>query len=1186
MNCLFKALGARHWLKVKRLKQTLALSLILCLSVPFAWADTVVIGVLAFNGKAQARTDWQPMLSYLQQKRPEHRFELLPLNFSEINEAVEKQQITFLITNPLQYLQLSYEYQLSGVLTLKRHFGSVSFSQMGSVIFRRSENTQLTDLSQTANLRIALVNARSAGGKIFAESEFAQQGVNLSELQKLHYYHTHEGVVFAVLSGLADVGVVRTGVLEQLAIQKQLTLNEVTVLAQKTPLDSGCALECKQTFPFLLSTELYPEWALMAMPNVPINLKDQIAATLLLMPNIEMPGSLGYLSWTTLANYEKVRRLMESLNIPPFVRLIEPLSLKVLWEKHHSESVVGLIMLSLLMIVLGVLQRQNSRLKVVGQAFSDSEKARSSLTKDLKDALIASEFSQKQFKQLTQTALEGIVIMNAKGLIEFANPAAHKLFGYEPGGLFGIDLHRTLVPMENRAKAVEGFARFLTTKTGPVLGTTQEMEALTKKGSKIWVSLSISSFELNQQLYVSAMITNVSEARAIRNELSSAKEQAEKYLAVVNAVIFELDGSFKINMMNEFGAKLVGWPVQAFKKLPFAQLSDQEADQLELNMRLREFELSQDSQLSVRLFWQHKSSGARLELKCDIYKEYDGRGEVIGYVGSAIDVTAVVESQKAMQQTQTYFSTVVEKNQSGIMVINASGVIQFANPAAARLLNRSLELLLGNSFGIPISSAEEKIELDILRPNKTPGKAELTVSKTEWQGEPAFLLMIHDITDLHEAQVRIEKMAYYDALTGLPNRSYFDMQLAQIHARAKRNKTPFAIMFLDLNKFKNVNDTLGHHVGDELLIQTAQRIQNQVRASDVLARMGGDEFTLIVEGVNTDTELLALAQKIVDCFAPTFVLSKHELHITPSIGVARYPEDATDTGLLLSLADTAMYQAKKMPMNHIALYQPQMGVQTLQAFTLDSEVYSAFEKQDFEVYYQPQMAIESHEVIGYEALLRWNYDGALRSPDQFVPALESSGLIIKVGFWVIESALAQLKTWQIQGKPLTRISVNVSPIQLLDTHFVDNLANLLKTSDVDFHYLGIEITESAFMNNLKSIQNSVERMQSLGLEVHMDDFGTGHSSLALLKNLPFDVVKLDISFIRNIDSDQRDYNLVKAVISALHAMDIRVIAEGVESQAQLDKLVECCCDEIQGYIVAKPMSVAQLNHFTNPLALS
>lgn len=646
----------------------------------------------------------------------------------------------------------------------------------------------------------------------------------------------------------------------------------------------------------------------------------------------------------------------------------------------------------------------------------------------------------------------------------------------------------------------------------------------------------------------------------------------QDYFKVAQEALFSLNSDFQILSFNDYMGKTLNLNLEQIRGSLFTELTADNKEKAFLNRRLKAFADSDKSHFQFTMTWQN-ANNKTLELAIQLSKHSDQ-----GYIGSAKDLSDTLFILSELYQSKSNFETLFENNLTGILITDTSGQILLANPAAANLMHQSVEDLIGFPFGnIQPMGQGEKFEIDFLRPNMPPGRAEITSIETTWMEQPAHLVIIHDITSLHEAHKRIEEMAYFDSLTSLPNRTFFLLTLNKTIERYKRHGEGFALFFMDLNDFKAVNDSFGHAFGDQLLIQVGKRFQSVFRTEDLLSRMGGDEFTVILENLTNPSDLKNLALKIQKTFKTPFKLGNHEVYSTPSIGIALYPKDGKTSDSLLSQADAAMYVAKKQTTQNFAFYSPEMAMQNKSALLQKTLLNKALINNEFELYYQPQLSLDNHKVESYEALIRWNKPGeGIISPDQFIPQLEQTGLITEVGDWVIDEAIAQLQRWQQKNKPLKKLSVNVSPIQLYNPDFIDSVINRVHKSNVPADRIAIEITESVFITNMINASRAILQLQNAGIEVHMDDFGSGYSSFNELKNLPFDVIKIDQAFIRQIDTDPRDVILVESLINALHGLEKRVIAEGVANEYQKEILQKLQCDIIQGYLLSKPAPIDDL----------
>ena len=423
-----------------------------------------------------------------------------------------------------------------------------------------------------------------------------------------------------------------------------------------------------------------------------------------------------------------------------------------------------------------------------------------------------------------------------------------------------------------------------------------------------------------------------------------------------------------------------------------------------------------------------------------------------------------------------------------------------------------------------------------------------------------------------QAEERIRHLAHYDELTGLANRSMFSQRLSHALAQARRNGMQLAVLFIDLDRFKNINDTLGHEAGDSVLKEVAERLQGCLRESDTVGRLGGDEFVVLLEGIPQSMHCAEVAQKILTAVARPFALDTQEFHLTASIGISTYPADSEDVQSLLKNADIAMYRAKELGKNNFQFYSAQMNIHTLERLALESSLRGALERNEFLLHYQPKVDIRSGRIIGMEALVRWQHPTkGLIPPMQFIPLAEETGLIVPIGEWVLRTACARNKSWQEQGLPPLRIAVNLSARQFTHENLLQDVARVLNETGLDAAFLELEITESMVMHDPEHAIELLNKLKAMGISISIDDFGTGYSSLSYLKRFPIDSVKIDRSFIRDLPLDGDDAAITQAIIAMAHGLKLKVIAEGVETGEQLSFLRAHKCDEMQGYYFSKPL---------------
>jgi diguanylate cyclase (GGDEF)-like protein len=433
--------------------------------------------------------------------------------------------------------------------------------------------------------------------------------------------------------------------------------------------------------------------------------------------------------------------------------------------------------------------------------------------------------------------------------------------------------------------------------------------------------------------------------------------------------------------------------------------------------------------------------------------------------------------------------------------------------------------------------------------------------------------VVNDITDKKRAEQELRYLANYDTLTGLPNRALLSERLGRAIVRARRQETRVAVLFLDLDRFKDINDSMGHAAGDRLLKAAATRLQATVSASDTVARLGGDEFTVVLEDVENLMAVERMARDILIAFtAPLELDERHDVSITPSLGISLYPDHALVPTDLLKFADTAMYQAKADGRNTYQIYNETMDTEARQRAAVISALRKAIERNEFRLVYQPRMSLADGSLTGVEALLRWkSAELGEISPAVFVPLAEESGLILSMGEWVVRAACQQLRDWRKQGFSELSIGINVSVLQLLRGNLPAFLSEQLRHFGLPAERVELEVTESMVMQNAAQATAMLNELRQLGVSLAIDDFGTGYSSLVYLKRLPIDTLKIDKEFIDDLTRDPDDEAITSTIITMGHSLGLNVIAEGVETEAQLNFLRDHGCDEIQGHWLSRPI---------------
>ncbi len=437
------------------------------------------------------------------------------------------------------------------------------------------------------------------------------------------------------------------------------------------------------------------------------------------------------------------------------------------------------------------------------------------------------------------------------------------------------------------------------------------------------------------------------------------------------------------------------------------------------------------------------------------------------------------------------------------------------------------------------------------------------------------VLVFHDVSESRAMVLKMAHLAQHDFLTGLPNRALLTERLAQAIGLAQRRHKQVGLVFLDLDYFKNINDSLGHAIGDQVLQSAAARLTAAVRASDTVCRQGGDEFVLLLAEIEQPLDAALVAEKLLEAFAAPHLIGKHELHVTLSIGISVYPADGNNVDSVLQNADTAMYHAKACGRNNYQFFRPDMNTRAVRRQFLESGLRRALKQGEFRLHYQPQIDLASGAMNGAEALVRWlDPELGVVCPEQFVPVAEECGLIVPIGRWVLREACRQTRCWLDAGLRVVPVAVNISAVEFRQKGFLQGVAMILEETGLDPRYLELELTESILMQNAECSTSVLEGLKAMGVQLAIDDFGTGYSSLSYLQRFPIDTLKIDRSFVRDITIDADDATIVSAVIGMGRNLKQRVIAEGVETREQLAFLRSRQCDEGQGFLFSHPLSLA------------
>ena len=564
-------------------------------------------------------------------------------------------------------------------------------------------------------------------------------------------------------------------------------------------------------------------------------------------------------------------------------------------------------------------------------------------------------------------------------------------------------------------------------------------------------------------------------------------------------------------------------------------------------------------------------------------------------VGLGEDITVKIQAENTVHLMASVFSN----SNEAIVITNAANDIVAVNASFTKLTGYSEEDVLGHN--------PRMLSAGTTSPAVYQSMWESLETKNGWQGEMIdrkksgetypkwlsvsvvrdnsgeivnFIGSFVDITERKASEDRVRYLAHHDVLTGLPNRYSLRERLDHALGFSKRNNKQLALMLLDLDGFKAINDTAGHQAGDKLLIEVAVRLRTSVRESDIVARLGGDEFVVVLPEIDSPADAAGVAGKIVASVSAPYLIDNTEQRSSPSIGICIYPDDASESDHLLQNADVAMYHAKAAGRGNYQFYTPNMQEQVHRRMTLEADLRVALDQQQFVLHYQPQLCLTTGTILGVEALVRWLHpQRGLVPPDQFIPIAEETGLILPLGNWVLSEACRQLAVWQADGLPRIAMSVNLSARQFLDPSLPKTIANALKVYQLDADRLDLEVTETMAMQSPDESIRIMQQLADSGLSLSIDDFGTGYSSLSYLKLFPIRTLKIDRTFVKDIELDHNDADICDVTVLLAHKLGLNVVAEGVETPAQLEFLLSIGCEKIQGYLISKPLPAAAAETF-------
>jgi diguanylate cyclase (GGDEF)-like protein/PAS domain S-box-containing protein len=772
----------------------------------------------------------------------------------------------------------------------------------------------------------------------------------------------------------------------------------------------------------------------------------------------------------------------------------------------------------------------------------------------------------------------GLVVLSPEGTFGLVNRAFCDMVGYSREELEG-QAYYGLVRREDLEND-EGYLR--TIRGGGEPPALLDTRLVHKDGREVWVRVltTLRRDAAGTARYVISAVIDLTDSKRTEHELERHLHFTRALLDAIPSPVYFKDREGRIPVYNR------AWD-DIFAGAP----AEGEGVHHERDRGLLERPSSTTYESVV-----HDPGGGERQMLYSKVSFVDQEGAIAGLIGVITDVTRYKEAESALETSEARFRVLTESSLDLISVLEEDGTIRYQSPALRTLMGYDPSETIGSNI------------FDKIHPDDVEGarSAFRRVIERRQSSEPLEFRVRHhdgmwrtfeslgtnclanphirgvvfnsrDITDRKMIQQRIQHLAYHDNLTGLPNRSLLQDRLAHSIAHAERSQRRVAVLFIDLDNFKNINDTLGHDVGDELLRQVSRRLTECIRLEDTIARQGGDEFIVLLDSLDDSRGASVVAEKILNRLRQPFELGGTEQHVSGSLGIALYPEDGPDPQTLLKNADTAMFHGKSLGKNTYQFFTQQMNIAVKRRMLLETALRRAVMLKSFALHYQPQINLETGEIIAVEALVRWkSEDGTTLLPGDFIAVAEETGLINEMGEWVLREGCRQAKEWQDQGLPPCRMAINLSARQFGDRGFLEMVNRALDDTGLDPAMLEMEITESQVMRQTEGMIMLLNQLSEMGVHLAIDDFGTGYSSLSYLKRLPIRKLKIDQSFVRDITVDPNDTAIVVAIISMAKSLELETIAEGVETAGQLALLRSKGCRMGQGFYFSPPVSAPNL----------
>jgi len=1165
---------------------------------------TLVLGVYEYQAKQSVMAQYSGLAEHLSRQIPGHDIQLKVMAADVLREAVKNKQVDLLLVNPNLYEIIRNETSLNGIAgTLQTRHNGQTFESLGGVVFTKRDQT-IDRLHDLENRVVAVPTKNNTGAYRVPLYEAFKAGVDIKKIQFIEVGN-NDSVVESVLSGEADAGFVRTGILENWRLHRGLDLNALKIINQRL----------KRSFPHIVSTRLYPEWPFIILPGLDEDLNRDITTALFSLRAYQ-PAAIqaGIAGFVTPRDYLPLELLLRELKLPPYDKH-EKITIEALWQQYSVY--IALIALLFLMtwgfVAFSHLQKRQIEVQEAKLAQQNDIDAVLLALPSLAERMTEPEMMQhamEKVEHLTESSISFIHFLsedeNTIELVAWSQntqqhychvPNYQTHYPIEEAGVWAeaarekkpilINDYETYPKKKGMPKGHAVLQRMISL---PVIDN-DRVVMLAGIGNRV---TPYTQTDINIGQLVCNEVWRLIKERRNRHQIQEQKNQYERLLNDLgdDYVIFSFTAETGLLTYLSRGFESVfEQPISEVIDRCWADHIDWLGDSVaQANQSMAELMKQEVTQNSFVMHFA-TPSGKRKSILIQQTGVYDADNNLISVDGLVTHITDKLRDEKALKQAAQVFKFANE----GIMICDAQNHIlqvnhrfeQITGYLENEVLDRNPRLLSSghqdsqfyqDMWMMLLSKGHWEGELWNRRKNGEvyPTRLKIgSITDAHHQSE-YFIALMSDITFEKKQQQQLERMAHYDALTELPNRFLLSERVSQAIAGSSRKDSTLAIMFIDLDGFKEINDSYGHQAGDQLLKTIAKRYKDSIRESDTVSRIGGDEFVVLINDIEEINDFGLIEQRLLKDSSEAVEYDNQSLIVSASIGVVYYNanyQSRVGSEQLLRFADQAMYRAKCSGKNAIEHYEWD-NLESVNALK------KAFENEEFEFYFQPKVNCETHEVLSLEALIRWNHpDKGLISPDQFLPALSQFELNHQLNDYVIEKGLIFLTELNEKGYRIG-LSVNIDGLLILSDAFHKKLmASLQVHTTISADQITFEILESSSLEKLKPVAQQIKRLQHQGFKFAIDDFGTGHASLDYLKNLPVDELKIDQEFIKEIFSEPHSVSIVEAIKSMAEAFNLTIVAEGAETHEHVDLLLTLGIQTIQGYAIAKPMDKTTTLHW-------